>query len=277
MRDSYLINGHPGATLTPFDRGFAYGDGVFRTLPVLHGIPQGWARHYAKLAADCQALGIVCPSAGTLQGDMARLCAKDEDVALKIIITRGEGERGYAVPPLSQPNRIVLKSPLPDYPVSNFTEGVKLHLCQTRLALQPRLAGIKHLNRLENVLARMEWVDGQIADGVLLDAEGDVIECTMSNLFMRRGGVLLTPDLSRSGVAGITRQRIIESAESLGHTIEVGRFKLKDLLHADEVITCNSLYMAWQVRALGEKNWLPGTLAARCRALLTDEGTAPVR
>jgi 4-amino-4-deoxychorismate lyase len=274
MQNQFLINGRREACLTPLDRGLAYGDGVFRTFLLRRGAVHCWTQHYRRLSDDCNALGIVCPPASVLLADVASLCDPVEQAVLKIIVTRGEGARGYAVAALSQPNRMLVKSALPVYPDQHFNEGVRLHLCQLRLARQPRLAGIKHLNRLENVLARMEWVDTQIADGLLLDSEGLVVECTMSNLFIRRGKILLTPDLSRCGVAGVTRQRIIDSGSELGYTVNIADFDLSALLAADEVIICNSLYGAWQVRALHDTVWPAGALAAALRNRLEQDDAA---
>ncbi len=267
----YLVNGRYDGSLTPFDRGFAYGDGVFRTLPVYGGRAHCWQRHYLRLEADCNVLGIVCPSEEILRDDIARLLEEGEDAVIKITVTRGESARGYAVPPLAQPTRVVSKAPLPQYPESHFGDGVALHLCETRLARQPKLAGIKHLNRLENVLARMEWVDGQLADGLMLDEGGGVIEATMSNLFIRSGNTLMTPDLSRCGVAGVTRDRILELAPQLGYDTEIRHLRLPEVMDADEVIICNSLYGAWQVRRLVSHTWPLGILAARIREKLKDE------
>lgn len=265
----FLINGKPDAALTPLDRGFAYGDGVFRTMPVRQGQPIGWRRHYRKLNDDCNALSIVCPSEELLLSDIERL-ASQEDCVIKIVVTRGESARGYAVPPLAQPSRSVMKSSLPSYPHHYATEGVRLHLCKLRLGAQPRLAGIKHLNRLENVLARMEWRDKQIADGLLMDMAGNVIECTMSNIFMRQGQHIVTPDLSQCGVSGVTRERLIELLPSLGYTVEAAAFGLDALLQADEVIICNSLFGIWQVRQLESHTWQAGKLAEQLRPLLQD-------
>lgn len=262
---AYLINGRRESALSPFDRGMAYGDGVFRTLPVLAGKPQCWDRHFKRLQQDCHALGIVCPPAELLREEMGRLYVEGEDCTIKIMVTRGESARGYAVPPLAQPTRIISKTPLAQYPESHFSEGVVLHLCELRLARQPKLAGIKHLNRLENVLARMEWNDPQVTDGLLLDEGGEVIECTMSNLFLRSGDQLITPDLSRCGVSGVTRERILEHAPSLGYKTEVRHVRLPEVLQADEIVICNSLFGAWQVRQLANHAWPLGTLAARLR------------
>lgn len=272
----YLVNGRRDGSLTPYDRGFAYGDGVFRTLPVFAGKAHCWPRHYQRLQADCNALGIVCPAEEVLRDDVMRLLDPGENAVIKMTVTRGESARGYAVPPLAQPTRVVSKSFLPQYPESNFSEGVALHLCETRLARQPRLAGIKHLNRLENVLARMEWVDVQLADGLMLDEGGEVIEATMSNLFVRLGNTIATPDLSRCGVAGVTRDRILEIVPKLGYLPEIRHLRLPDLMDADEVVICNSLYGAWQVRRLASHTWSLGTLAARLREKLREDDAATV-
>jgi 4-amino-4-deoxychorismate lyase len=264
----FLVNGHSDVAISPMDRGFTYGDGIFRTLPIRQGAPEHWAAHYKKLVEDCNALKIVCPSADLLLADIGRLFEHEDDAVAKIIISRGEGERGYAVPALAQPTRVVIKTPFPRYPETNFTEGVRLHLCNLRLSYQPQLAGIKHLNRLENVMARMEWTDDSIADGLLLDGQGRAIECTMSNIFARFGESLVTPDLSLCGVAGITRERIMEGAPQLGLTARVADLPLAELTKADEIITCNSLYGAWQVIELNGQRWKTQGLAMKLRQIL---------
>jgi 4-amino-4-deoxychorismate lyase len=267
---SYLINGSFDATISPFDRGFAYGDGVFRTLVMRNGAPESWPQHYQKLVADCAVINIVCPSAELLMSDLQQLFLLDEVAVVKIIITRGEGNRGYTPPPITAPMRVVTKSAMPEYPEERFSVGVNLQVCETRLALQPKLAGIKHLNRLENVLARMEWNDPKIADGILLDTNDNVIECTAANIFARFGDTLITPSLVQCGVAGITRQRIIELAHTLSLKTSVETFNLEKLFAADEVIICNSIYDAWQVRKIDEKtikaHGLGANIRAACRA-----------
>jgi 4-amino-4-deoxychorismate lyase len=271
-----LINGSFSQAISPLDRGFAYGDGVFRTLVVRYGLPENWPLHYQKLVADCAAINIVCPSAELLMSDLQQLFLPDEVAVAKIVVTRGEGTRGYTPPAITAPTRVVIKSAMPEYPKERFEEGVNLIVCETRLALQPKLAGVKHLNRLENVLARMEWNDQtingvSIADGILLDTNDNVIECTAANIFARFGDTLITPSLSQCGVAGITRQRIFELAHTLSLKTNIESFDLKKLLAADEVIICNSIYGAWQVKQIDNKALKIGTLGANiCAALRTD-------
>ena len=269
---NYLINGSFDHVISPFDRGFAYGDGVFRTVKMVDGLPSNWPLHYQKLVADCAAINIVCPSAELLMSDLQQLFLIDEVAVAKIIITRGEGNRGYTPPAITAPMRVVTKSAMPQYPDIKFSEGVSLTVCETRLALQAKLAGIKHLNRLENVLARMEWTDTHItngiADGIMLDSAGNVIECTSANIFARFGDTLMTPSLHQCGVAGITRQRIIDLSYILSLKVKVEVFDLSILQSADEVIICNSLYGAWQVKSIQEKAIKKGALAANLRTAL---------
>lgn len=270
INQATLINGSFNGVISALDRGLAYGDGVFRTLKIINGIPVHWPLHYQKLVEDCSAIGIVCPSADLFMSDFSQLFVPDEPVSVaKIIMTRGEGERGYKPSPVASPLRVVTKSKLPDYPESNFTEGVLLHVCDTRIGYQPKLAGVKHLNRLENVLARMEWSAPEVADGIMLDTEGNVIECTSANVFARFDDLLVTPKLDLCGVAGITRMQILSHAHTLDLKTQIERIDLKTLLSADEVVLSNSIYGAWQVRSLANKTWGKQLLATKIREAIS--------
>lgn len=270
---SYLINGDFNQSISPLDRGFTYGDGVFRTMVMRSGLPVNWPLHYQKLVADCAAIGIVCPSAELLMSDFLQLFSiedidSEKQEVAKIVVTRGEGERGYKPSAVTTPTRVIVRSAMPQYSKEYYVGGVQLHVCNTRLASQVKLAGVKHLNRLENILARMEWRDESIFDGVLLDQQGDVIECTMSNIFARFDKVLVTPDLSECGVSGITRQRICDLSSTLNLTVEVARLSLSRMMQAEELIVCNSLYGAFQVGKIGDTTWRQQALAKTFRNLL---------
>jgi len=268
--ESTLINGSFNGVISALDRGFSYGDGVFRTIRVVNGLPERWPMHYQTLVEDCSALGIVCPNADLFINDFERLFTVEDFVAVaKIIVTRGEGERGYKPPAITSPTRVMIKSNLPGYPDIYFTEGVQLHLCETRISHQPKLAGVKHLNRLENVLARMEWHDPAIAEGLMLDIDGNVIECTAANIFARFNGVLVTPKLELCGVAGITRRQILSHAHLLNLQAIVETIDLNKLLTADEIVICNSLIGVWQVRTLTNKTWPKQSLANNIRKVLS--------
>lgn len=271
-----LVNGSFEHAISVLDRGFAYGDGVFRTMQIRHGLPVNWPFHYQKLVADCAAIGIVCPSAELLIHDFSILFPiheLDDESAwvAKIIVTRGEGARGYAPPAVTVPTRVIIKSPMPEYAKAHYAQGVHLHVCETTLAKQPKLAGVKHLNRLENVLARMEWRDEAIFDGLLLDDQSNVIECTMCNLFARFGHQLMTPDLTQCGVAGITRQHILGLGKLLDLEVNIGQIALDRLLQADEVLICNSLFGVFQVVSIADVAWEPQTLASKIRKLIAHD------
>lgn len=250
-----LVNGVLSDSISAVDRGLLYGDGVFRTLRLANGKLQHWPRHYRKLQEDCAALLLPCPSANSLLDELEQLVFGQTDAVVKIIVTRGQGARGYAPPANTAATRILSLSPLPDYPEEFFSAGVKLHLCNLHLSHQTRLAGIKHLNRLENVLAAAEWNDSSIAEGLLLDIEGNVIEGTRCNVFMVKDGRLLTPDLSCCGVAGVQRERIMELAARQGIPCCTERLGLPELLAADEVFLVNSVIGLWPVRQLGDTVW----------------------
>ena len=266
-----LVNGEQQGVIRVLDRAVMYGDGVFRTMRMRGGEIACWPLHYGKLNADCQALRIPCPVRTVLEQDIARIARGVADCVVKIIISRGAGGRGYGVPKSLSPTRMVLAFPAPDYPSHFWREGIKLHICEIRLCHQPRLAGIKHLNRLENVLARMEWDDPDTPEGLLLDAEGWVVEGTLSNLFMRRGNALITPDLSACGVAGLQRERVLKYAAQLDLRTGIARFSLPALLEADEVFVCNSVIGVWPVRQIDAQPIALGPTAECMQRLLENE------
>ena len=194
---SCLIDGREAVAIDVRDRGLHYGDGLFETLAVAQGRPLLWRRHMQRLAAGCRRLRIPPPAAETLREEAERLCARLDRAVLKIMVTRGDGGRGYAPPPAAAGTRVLMTYPWPPYPERHRRDGVAVRVCAARLGASPGLVGLKHLNRLEQVMARAEWDDPSIAEGLMLDAAGHVIEGTMSNLFAVIGGRLVTPDLTQ--------------------------------------------------------------------------------
>ncbi len=265
-----LVNGKPQDTIAAADRGLAYGDGVFRTLATRAGTALCWPRHFAKLAEDCDRVGITPPVEPVLLGEVEQVARGRAQGAVKIIVTRGHGERGYALPAHPQATRIVMGMPLPAWPTENSCDGICARLCELRLSEQPRLAGIKHLNRLENVLARAEWNDPAIAEGLLLDRHGKLIEGVTSNVFLVLNGVLVTPELSRCGVAGVTRARILAWAHRAGMACKIRDVPLDELWEAEEVMVCNSLIGAWPVRNIGSRHWSGGGWITRIQQFLAE-------
>jgi 4-amino-4-deoxychorismate lyase len=251
-----LVNGHPDDCVDALDRGLAYGDGVFRTLRTQDGQPLWWRDHYAKLATDSAALMLTCPDEAGLRADVCRVAEAGPGI-VKIVLTRGIGARGYAPPQDQACTRIVLSAPLPAHALDDAPNAVTARWCTLRLARQPRLAGIKHLNRLENVLARAEWDDPAIFEGLLRDDSGAVIGGVMSNLLMMRNGELFTPDLGQCGVAGVARTRLLRAASRLGIPIHIARLSSDAILAADEVMICNSVIGVRRVGRLDDAIWSP--------------------
>ncbi len=250
----WLINGQADTGISPLDRGLGYGDGVFRTLKVRAGAPVWWADHYAVLARDCAALALTCPDRDLLLDEISSVVGDSAEAIVKITVTRGLGHRGYASPNPSASTRIVASYAVPDYS-QQVAQGVSVRWCALRLSRQTKLAGVKHLNRLENVLARNEWSDPNITEGLLCDHTGAVIGGTMTNIFAIHGGQLWTPDLSQSGINGVTRARILRAAQLHHIDVHVARLDAADILAADEVFLSNSIAGLWRVNRLEDKQW----------------------
>ena len=264
-----LVNGKPGNVVQTSDRGLLYGDGVFETIAIRAGRPSHWPRHMSRLQAGCARLGLAMPDSAQLKTEAAQITSGIDQGVLKLIVTRGSGGRGYAVPETATCTRIMQLHPWPEYPDACSAEGVRIRLCTTRLGRNPALAGIKHLNRLEQVLARQEWTDTSIREGLLMDTDANLIEGTMSNLFIVKDGVLMTPDLSYSGVAGIMRSIILELAKQLGLNTGIAPVSQAMLLQADEVFLCNSLIGIWPVVAIGETPYRKGEMTRQLQELLS--------
>jgi len=265
-----FVNGMESDTVSALDRGLMYGDGVFRTFPLRQGRAVLWQRHYAKLAADCGALRILCPAANILERDMAVISARHPDCVVKIVITRGTGPRGYAIPHDAIPTRIVTANPIPAFEPAHDAPACRVHLCSTRLGVQPALAGLKHLNRLENVLARSEWNDPAIGEGLMRDPDDNIVCGTMSNLFVFEQGVLLTPPVTRCGVAGVQRALVLELAHARNVPTRVTEITLDRLLAAEESFLVNSVSGIRAIGTLGRRTWNAAPLTARVTKWLAD-------
>jgi 4-amino-4-deoxychorismate lyase len=263
------IDGQPAELLSVKDRGLAYGDGLFETIAISGGQPSLLERHLARLADGCARLKIPVDLPIVRAQLLAFSQQLGEGVA-KLILTRGDGQRGYAPPNPAQPRLILQAAAKPVYPSAHAEQGVRLFACTTRLSEQPLLAGLKHLNRLEQVLARSEWQDAEHAEGLMLDSSGRVIEGVYSNLLLVSAGVLITADLSRCGVAGVMRAELLAQAAAQGIESQVRDISYAELLAADELMLCNSLYGVWPVRALLAHDWPVGPLTRKLQAIARD-------
>lgn len=260
-----LVNGIPTDQVPLSDRGLQYGDGLFETIAVIDSKPRAWHRHMVRLARGESALGIPETDKEQLYSEALSLSHGLLNGVLKIIVTRGSGGRGYRPPEVCKPRRILSLHNWPDYPDHWFTEGVQLRVCETRWSRNSRLSGLKHLNRLEQVLARQEWQDPEIAEGLMLDEAGSVISATQSNLFAVVDGELVTPDLSQSGIAGVMRELVIECAGKLGIPVRIAAIDVEGLKQADALFLTNSIMGICPVAALSDHRFKDHKPAAKLR------------
>lgn len=243
------------------DRGWRYGDGCFRTIRVVNGRPVIWEAHQACLKRDANRLGIALPSdwQSSIQSAAEGAAHSFSDAILRVVLTRGDGDRGYKPDRRSQ-GRIY--SEVSEARTVTPIKRCQIQLCDLRLAWQPRLAGIKHLNRLEQVIASAEVrsvtnnANGCLNEGILLDQGGNVIGGTRTNLFLVAKGQIKTPRLHRCGIAGATRHWLLQmAAEKTGSEIKEVDIKLSDLRSADEIFLSNAVLGICPVTDWGGKSW----------------------
>ncbi len=245
-----LINGEFREYIEVADRGFQYGDGLFETIAVINQQPVFLDRHINRIKAGCFRLQIPFPSIDLLITEAHQLSKQSTNGILKLILTRGSGGRGYRLPDIINTTRVFSLFPPPNYPASLREQGIIARFCDTRLGLNPLLAGIKHLNRLEQIMARSEWTNPDIKEGIMLDINGHIIEGTMTNLFYYKNNTLYTSVLESSGVAGVMRGVIIEICSDAGFPVIEHTFTKKELLSAEEIFVCNSIIGIWPVKQI---------------------------
>jgi 4-amino-4-deoxychorismate lyase len=181
----------------------------------------------------------------------------------KLIVTRGSSPRGYAPPEPAAPTRVLGISAWPEYPAARYRDGIAVRVCEMRLGENPALAGLKHLCRLEQVLAQLELKRSAVDHGLLLDTSGSVVGGTSSNLFAAFGGELVTPALSRCGIKGVMRRAVLEAAELLGIRTAERELTLAQILRADELFMTNALIGVWPVALLDAQRFAVGPVAKR--------------
>lgn len=262
------IDGVAGDHVPADDRGLQFGDGLFETVAVVDHRPQLLDAHVARLCRDARTLRLPAPDPDRLRHEATHVAAQGMACGvLKILWTAGSGGRGYARPPDPRPRRIMSLHPAPAHPAAHWDDGVAVALCSLRLARQPALAGIKHLNRLEQVLAREEWGASGAAEGIMRDQDDWIIEGSMSNLFAVREGQVVTPRLDTAGVAGVMRDAVMARLDGDGRTVEQTQLSPAALGGCDEVFLCNSVNGVWPVRELqGTGTWSVGPVTRELQA-----------
>jgi 4-amino-4-deoxychorismate lyase len=258
------------------DRGLQYGDGVFDTIAIRQGRPRLPGLHMERLQIGCVRLGMEIPATDMLldmlDDAIAKTACHGSGVA-KFVVTRGSGPRGYRYSGDSVPRIMLGIFESPVHARDCWTHGVEIRICNLRLGQQPALAGIKSLNRLEQVLARNEWQSESIAEGLMLDTDSNIVCGTMSNLFLVSDGGLLTPAITTAGVSGVMRRHIIARSETDGLPVTVEPVPVRKLTDCREVFLSNSQIGIWPVRRCGASSYTaPGPTTQRVMKLLANSG-----
>lgn len=254
-QENCLLNGEPGSMLSVMDRGLNYGHGLFETARLVNGAIPLWHRHIARLIRGAKNLKISVDQQiieSYLQ-QLLKTCPSNGLV--KIVVTAGVSGRGYYCTPDAVPNYLLCWHPTLDYGSDYQCQGASLKLCHHRLPQSPTLAGVKHLSRIDQVIARMEWRENY-AEGLMLDQQDFVVEGVSSNLFFFKGNQCFTPALDQCGVAGVMRQLIMdELLPQCGFNLIETKINLNELLLTDELFVCNSVIGIWPVISLyGDSN-----------------------
>ena len=253
------VDGQPSTAVPVTDRGFLYGDGIFETMRLCRGRLPLWPWHQRRLKESCRRLGLSFDVA-TLERQLFSFIKENDcnQSVIKVLLTRGDGGQGYN-PSGACGRQVISLHDLPE-PLSpeRFAQGVSVVYCHTRLGHCPVLAGMKHMCRLEQVLARAEWHDSVHFEGLVFDIKDRLIEGTMSNLFLATEGALVTPDLSQCGVRGVMRQWILEQIP-----VREAQLTRQDLEKADEVFLVNSIRGVVPVGCCEDNHWTVGPFARR--------------
>ncbi len=260
-----LVNGHEQNYISIADRGLAYGDGLFETIAWTGKYLHLWARHWHRLKEGAQRLQIKLPDEQQVLTQIKTLIAAQNRSqasyqmarVVKLILSRGSGGRGYRLPDSPEPQLIITLHPWPEREDSDYQQGIRVRVCHTMLSAQPVLAGLKHLNRLEQVMAASELTDTCYMEGLMLEfstadhlQRQTVIEGISSNVFFVREGQLHTPEIRHSGVNGTIRCELLEYAKKRGIQVQTGVYSLQDMMDAEEVFFSNSIFGILPVRQI---------------------------
>jgi len=270
--NNWLINGEPGHRIDVTDRGFAYGDGLFETIAVRDGATRFFNHHLERMLDGAERLGIPAPERELLTAEATQLAAGCDYGTLKIILTRGAGQRGYAPPVPTVPVRCLGLLPGVRPARDNYIRGIAVRHCSTPIGSSPATAGLKTLERLEQVIARAEWQDETISEGLMSSADGFVICGTMSNLFVVQDDTLVVPDLSTCGIEGVMRKVVLDRADRLGLEAHYGNVTRESLNAADELFVTNSLIGIWPINRIDTREVAIGPVTRALMAELAHAG-----
>jgi 4-amino-4-deoxychorismate lyase len=272
VKPNSLFNGAPAVALA-HHRGLHYGDGVFRTCLIYDSQINDLDEQLKKLLSDAARLELTLANPAALRGEALALAGGEERGVLKMLLIRSGAQRGYRSED-RQADRLLCRYAAPRYPAAFWDEGIVAGRSRFKLASQPALAGIKHLNRLEQVLASRDLYD---FDELILPDDQDRPVCgSRTNLFWARTDSLYTPPLDHCGVAGVTRDKVLRAAEACGIRTEVRAGSWADLEAADEAFVTNSVIGIWPLARLDARTWPgPGAVTRRLMEALKHPRLAP--
>ena len=262
-----LVNGEISTLVETANRGLNYGDGIFETLLVHSGRPRRWQGHMDRLGVGCERMGLTMPPQSILLREVQTVSAGLVDAVVKIVITRGGQARSYMPPEGEDCVRIVSSHRYPEGIAELARKGVRARICDLRLAIQPALGGMKHLNRLEQVLASVEIRKAGAAEGILLDREDHVVCATAANLFLVTDERLLTPRLDLCGIRGVVRAQILANFTARS---ELRRVTLDMVQEADEVFICNTVKGIIPVTAIDDQEFAIGPVTRELQTWLME-------
>ena len=264
----WLVNGQSSDTVSVQDRGMTLGDGFFTTVQLRHGRPLLWPLHAQRLRDSAARLKMSVPDVEAIHERLLQMAGHSPlEACGKVIVTRGQGARGYGIEGCGQPTEILSVHGYPAHYRHWQHDGISLGVCQGRLGRSPLLAGIKSLNRLEQVLLKAELETRGLLEAVVLDETSHVIECVTANLFWCRDSVVYTPMLDHSGVTGVMRAWVLTQLNQLGLVCHEVSAPLRDLLCADAVFITNALMEVVPVRGIEDVIYTNHSLARRLQTL----------
>jgi 4-amino-4-deoxychorismate lyase len=264
-----LVNGTPDPQVSPFDRALHFGDGLFETIACRHGLPRFLSLHLERLQLGCDRLGIEPGNLDEARAEISALAREVDAAIVKVVLTRGTAiARGYGVTGREKATRITFRYAWPPETLTESQDGVRVRTATLRLGENPALAGLKHCNRLEQVMARREWTDPAIAESLLFSSSGRLVSGTMSNVFIVEGSRLRTPRLDLCGVAGVMRRVVLREAERAGIAVQEDMLGVDDVRNASELFLTNARIGIWPLRELDGRGLQPGPVTRRLQQIM---------
>jgi 4-amino-4-deoxychorismate lyase len=258
------------------DRACAYGDGLFETIAIRDGKPRLWSAHLARLQTGCMRLGLECPSSELLLElldiELNASAIGSDFASARVVVSAAASARGYRRNPEGDCVTDITLYPAKPLARSLTEKGIATRMCSSRLAIQPALAGIKTLNRLEQVIARSEWKDDEILEGLMCDTDGRLICGTMSNVFLIKGSRVFTPAITRCGVSGVMRAHVLQLLEEAGHDCAVRDVMPEELHTATALFLSNSQFGILPIRRCDSHQFDVGSSTREIQSLLAANG-----